>query len=93
MNTLRTAFYEEGKAADADGDPTSNCWLCGMPIDYSVPANTTPDSHNLDHYFPVSEYPELQEDPANFRHSHMDCNGERGADAPLPSLGVLSRAW
>lgn len=93
MGQLRQAFFDEGKALDEAEDPTANCWLCGMGIDYSVPANTTPDSHNLDHYYPVRDYPELQEDPANFRHSHADCNVTRGADAPLPSLGQLSRAW
>lgn len=93
MNTLRTEFFEQGKQLDAAGDTTANCWLCGMAIDYTIPANTTPDSHNLDHYYTVRDHEELQEDPANFRHSHAACNVERGADAPLPGLGALSRAW
>lgn len=93
MHTLQQEFFAEGKALDAAGDRSSNCWLCGMPVDYSVPANSTPDSHNLDHFYPVRDHPELQEDPANFRHSHALCNTERGADAPLPGLGALSRAW
>lgn len=31
--------------------------------------------------------------PAYARHSHAECNNERGADAPLPGLGILSRNW
>ena len=33
------------------------CWLCGMPIDYSAPKNTSDDSFNLDHLYPVSKHP------------------------------------
>lgn len=90
---FKVEFFEEGKLLDAAGDPVANCWLCGMGIDYTVPANSTPDSHNLDHFYPLRDYPELQHDPANARHSHAQCNVERGADAPLPGLGALSRAW
>ena len=39
------------------------CWLCGMPIDYAAKQNTTDDSYNLDHMFPVSKHPELQHVP------------------------------
>lgn len=94
-SAFRLEFFEEGKLLDADPETRhqANCWLCGMRINYAVPANSTPDSHNLDHFYPVRDYPELQHDPANARHSHAECNTERGADAPLPGLGILSRNW
>lgn len=83
MGKLRAAFYQEGKALSLSADPTqqalSNCWVCGMAIDYDTPPNTTPASHNLDHYFAVSTHPEFQEDPSNFRHSHDLCNKSRGS--------------
>lgn len=93
MNLMRAAFFEEGKHLDAKGDPDANCWLCKQPIDYSAPPNTTPDSHNLDHYFSVRDYPDLQEDPDNFRHSHALCNTERGADGPSDGLGEAVADW
>jgi hypothetical protein len=64
-----------------------------MRINYAVPANSTPDSHDLDHFYPISTHPELQEDPANWCHAHAECNVDRGADAPLPGLGALSQNW
>ncbi|WP_367147211.1 hypothetical protein AB0870_08315 [Microbacterium proteolyticum] len=93
FNELRADFFEEGKRLDAEGDPRANCWLCLLKIDYTVEPNTTPDSHNLDHYYVVRDYPELQEDPENFRHSHQSCNNERGAEAPQPGIGIPSRDW
>lgn len=93
MQKLKDEFFELGKRLADEGDSAANCWLCGMEIDYAVPPSSTPDSHNLDHYYPVADYPELQEDPANFRHAHAECNGRRSNKAPLPGLGILSRAW
>lgn len=65
------AFHEKCMRENAP------CWLCGMPIDYAAKPNTTDDSYNLDHYYPVSKRPDLQEDPAGFRPSHTSCNGLR----------------
>jgi hypothetical protein len=93
MHLLRTEFFEAGRALDAKGDPAADCWLCKERINYQAPAHTTPDSHNLDHYFTVIEHPELQEDPDNFRHSHMACNGSRGASAPSLGIGQLVDDW
>lgn len=90
---FKTEFFEEGKRLDTEDDPAANCWLCGMRISYDLEPNSTPDSHNLDHFYPVDDYPELQHDPANARHSHADCNVRRGKNAPLPGIGVLSRNW
>jgi hypothetical protein len=84
----RTEFFEEGRALDAAGDAAANCWLCGDRIDYLVAANTTPDSHNLDHLHPVSERPDLQHDPTGWRHAHASCNQARGAKAATSVLGL-----
>ena len=75
----KQAFFEEGKRLDSEGSPAADCWICHKRIDYSVPPGTTDASHELDHYYPVRDYPDLQDDPAGFRHSHRKCNRERGA--------------
>lgn len=92
-HVLRDEFFEEGRRLDAAGDPAANCWLCLGKIDYHVDPNTTSDSHNLDHFYPVADYPELQDDPANARHSHMLCNQSRGKKAPSPGLGEQVPDW
>lgn len=73
----------------------SRCWLCGFFIDYSIPPQESwkDDAFQLDHYFPVSTHPHLQEDPGNFRPAHASCNRARGNGAPMPALGILSEQW
>jgi len=93
MHALRQQFFLEGKELDAAGDPTADCWMCKERIDYEAEPGSTPDSHNLDHYHSVALRPELQEDPTNFRHSHMLCNVTRGKDAPSQGLGELVPTW
>lgn len=91
---LRDEFLEEGRRLAAVGDPAADCWLCHEPVDYVAAPNTTPDSHNLDHYYPVEDYPELQDDPSNFRHAHALCNQSRGKKAPdAGGLGEQVPAW
>lgn len=68
------------------------CHLCGQPIDYEAEQGH-PDAFELDHFYPVSDYPELVEDPGNFRPSHGSCNRRRGNRAAVYSLGVTSRDW
>jgi hypothetical protein len=85
MKRLRKEFRAESAANNTP------CWMDGMPIAYEVEG--VDDSFELDHYYPVSTHPELQEDPGNFRASHLLCNRTRGNDAPEPGLGTLSRAW
>lgn len=91
----RTEFFEEGKRLDADPETRhlAGCWLCGLRIDYTVDPSSTTDSHNLDHYYPVDDYPELQNDPDNFRHAHFDCNTSRGKGDAERGLGELMPAW
>lgn len=83
----RADFRAEGETVD---EP---CWICGMSIDYTVPDWTTDDSWSLDHYWPVSLYPELQTDPAGYRHCHTSCNRQRSNNAPHPGIGTTSRQW
>ena len=92
---LRKDFFSEGQRLDA-GPATrhlANCWICQQRIDYTAEPNSTPDSHNLDHYRPYSTHPELLEDPTNFRHSHQSCNTSRGDRTPTPGLGEHIPAW
>ncbi|MFK4760311.1 hypothetical protein ACI3KS_05185 [Microbacterium sp. ZW T5_45] len=98
MHKLRDDFFDEGKAQSLSPDPDeraeSDCWLCRGGIDYTVPPATTPDSHTLDHAKDVDTYPELQEDPDNFRHAHFSCNSSRGKRAPNDQgLGEPMPAW
>ena len=95
MKKLRDEFFADGKRLDADPETRAeaSCWICGQRIDYDADPGSADDSHELDHYHPVSLRPELQEDPANFRHAHRKCNGVRGNRAPRPGLGVTVPAW
>jgi hypothetical protein len=95
MKLQRAAFLAEGARLDADPDTRhlANCWLCKQRIAYDVEPNTTPDSHNLDHYHPVSTNPELQHDTTNFRHSHTLCNQRRGNGTPSAGLGDEVAPW
>jgi len=96
MHMLRDDYDDDGKRLDADPETRheADCWLCHGRIDYTVPAATTPDSHTLDHAKDVDTYPELQEDPDNFRHCHFNCNSSRGRRAPNDQgLGEPMPAW
>ena len=97
MHTLRDDFFDEGKAQslseDAKVRKLSDCWLCDSAVDYVADPHTTPDSHNLDHYKAVKHFPELQEEPTNFRHSHMACNLHRGDRTPSLGLGEAVPDW
>jgi 5-methylcytosine-specific restriction endonuclease McrA len=68
------------------------CWLCGRPIDYTLPAGH-PDAFNLDHAIPVSRRKDLAEDPQGFRASHAACNQRRGNDDPFIMIGTPSEHW
>lgn len=90
-----TRQFEKDKAAFFNQCKTRHavCWLCGMPIDYAATKNTTDDSFNLDHLYPVSKHPELQFDPAGFKPSHTSCNRLRSNQDPPTPIGTLSRQW
>ena len=97
MNKLRDEFFAEGKAQSQSDDPEiralSDCWICRTAIDYVAEPHSTDDSHNLDHYYIVRDYPELEEDVDNFRHSHRLCNLNRGTRAPSLGLGEAVADW
>lgn len=68
------------------------CHLCGQPIDYTVPSGEG-ESFEVDHFYPVDDYPELMEDIGNFRPSHKSCNASRGKAPVVPTLGTPSEKW
>lgn len=87
---LRDEFREQCR------DEQAACWLCGQAhIDYDAPHDdyANDDRFELDHFYPVSTHPELQEDPANFRPSAHGCNNARSNGPPRPGLGIPSQAW
>ena len=95
MKQLTRNFFEQGKRLDADPATRvqATCWICRQRIDYDADPGTTEDSHELDHYYPVSTHPDLQEDPSNFRHAHRRCNGQRSNQAPKAGLGEQIPDW
>ena len=95
MHALRTEFFEDGRRLDADPETRARsvCWICQQRIDYDAAPGTTPQSHELDHVRPVAQFPELQEDPSNFAHSHRACNGARSTGAPRGDLGDEVPQW
>lgn len=86
---LRLAFFADCRAED------SSCWICSLPIDYTAPLDDRQNRSRwqLDHYYPVADFPERAHDPDNFRASHAGCNQERGKGAPVLALGQISRDW
>lgn len=84
---MRRRCFERDRAADAP------CWICGQPIDYSLPPSSAPSAYEPDHWRDVSRHPELALCPENVRPSHMSCNRARGKRAGTSPLGVPSRRW
>ena len=98
--TVRTSgsgpsSFEAGKLLDADPATRhlSVCWICTLRIDCEQAPGTTTDSHTLDHYYPVEDFPVLQNEPDNFRHAHFDCNSSRGKGDAERGLGEPMPAW
>lgn len=85
--TTRRTFRAQCAAANAP------CWLCGRPINYDLPDASHPDAFNLDHAHPLTQRPDLAEDPANYRPSHATCNYRRGDNEPHIHLGQPSETW
>lgn len=83
---LRDRFRRQCAREDA------RCWLCWQRIDYSLPGDH-PAGFSLDHMLPVSKFPELAEEPSNFRPSHLECNVQRGNRDPGLAMGQPSRRW
>jgi 5-methylcytosine-specific restriction endonuclease McrA len=69
------------------------CWLCGMPIDYSL-KYPDPGSFTVDHVRSWVNHPELREDPGNLVSAHASCNWAKGdREQFAPDLGNLSTRW
>ncbi len=81
------------------------CHICGLPIDYSLPAGH-PMSYELDELVPVSRLPYEQRkaaacDPSNVAPAHRRCNQRKGnrmaTDAGLNAAKAApiahSRQW
>ena len=68
------------------------CWICGQPIDYSLPHDDL-EAFTIEHIHPRSTHPQLESDPANCVAAHASCNKRRGNSAYRPGLGVRSREW
>ena len=57
-----------------------NCWLCGYPVDLSLPPNH-PMSSTVDEVIPRSRSVDRQRaalDRDNCRHAHRACNSAKG---------------
>lgn len=94
---VQSRAFKAGRAEFRDKCRDNNrpCWICGQPIDYDARHDdyANDSRFQLDHRYPVSTHPEIQEDPANWEPSHAGCNRERSNRPPRPNLGTLSQAW
>lgn len=68
------------------------CWLCGQPIDYSLPRGDK-NSFTADHILPLETHPELAEDPGNIVAAHWGCNSSKGSGSAPLGLGNRSEDW
>lgn len=96
MKSLRAKFREACAAqVNDDGSVGAPCWLCPRPIDYDAAYDDWKNDwrFQLDHFYVVDDYPELQEDWDNFRASHAACNNRRSNKPPRPAIGNRSQSW
>ena len=86
--------YIRKMAWDRDRKVKAVCWICGMPIDYSVAPSSTDQSWEPDHVIPVHQNPDLELDLNNIKASHRTCNRARGDGTNGNNdLGQQSRIW
>lgn len=70
-----------------------NCWLCGYPVDLTLPPNH-PMSSTIDEVIPRSRSVDRRRaalDRGNTRHAHRRCNSEKGDS--LVTEERHSREW
>lgn len=67
----------------------THCWICGRPVDQTLPARTA-WSRSVDHIRPVSRggHPTARN---NARLAHLRCNTSRGDGTP--GVGHTSQTW
>lgn len=77
-----------------------NCWVCGKPIDLSLPRSGPkphPMSSTIDEVIPRSLHPfgprYAAMDRSNCRHAHRFCNTSRGNGRRRSKPKVRSRVW
>lgn len=68
------------------------CWICGQPIDYSLPHDDEM-AFTVEHIHPRSTHKHLENDPGNCVAAHARCNKARQDKAYAPSLGTLSEPF
>lgn len=82
------------QAWNRDRKARAVCHICGQPIDYSLPASSSPEAWEPDHIIPVAKRPDLELDLANVAASHARCNRSRGDGTNGENaLGMQSRIW
>ena len=86
--------YIRKMAWDRDRKVKAVCWICGMPIDYTVAPSSTDQSWEPDHVIPVHQNPDLELDLNNIKASHRTCNRARGDGTNGENtIGQQSRIW
>lgn len=78
MGNYNYQYQKARKEWKASLGPRPVCWLCLEVIDLEL-HHYNRLSFELDHMYPVSEYPHLANDPQFFRPSHKKCNASRKA--------------
>jgi 5-methylcytosine-specific restriction endonuclease McrA len=67
------------------------CHICGQKINYR--AKRTPDSFEADHFYPISQRPDLIFNESNLRPSHASCNNQRGNKPIEPQRRWVAANW
>ena len=79
--------------ADLKAARRQPCMRCGQSIDYDTDDPSDPNAFNAGHIKPLSLFPELGEDPANFQQEHQRCNKAAGNRLDDPGIGMQSEVW
>lgn len=85
--------YTEERKRAAAGGATITCWLCNQPVDMTLTDPLNDGHFEVDHLYPLADYPEHAADPGNFRDSHRGCNRQRSNSTTGNHLGSTSADW
>lgn len=89
MPSKNHSLRKIGKQLKAQRGP---CTLCGQPIDYSLP-HDDPEAFTIEHIFPRSTHPHLENDPANTVAAHASCNKKRGVKPYEKTPWMRAEDW